>query len=80
MSLQTDTPRKTKRSTMVYPQLKDLDFTTQAAKLNEPVTIFAGSKELIWLDGNHSAGGYPTCAVNWLLKSAYPFGDLLVAI
>ncbi len=32
--------------TVVYPQLRDLDFTTQAAKLNVPVYIFAGRDDV----------------------------------
>jgi len=31
---------------VVYPQLKDLDFTTQATKLNVPVYIFAGRHDV----------------------------------
>lgn len=31
---------------VVYPQLKDLDFTTQAAKLEVPVYIFAGRNDV----------------------------------
>ncbi len=31
---------------MVYPQLKDLDFTTQAPKLDVPVYIFAGREDV----------------------------------
>lgn len=32
--------------TVVYPQLKDLDFTTQAARLEVPVYIFAGRNDV----------------------------------
>ena len=31
---------------VVYPQLKDLDFTTQATKLDVPVYIFAGREDV----------------------------------
>ena len=32
--------------TVVYPQLQDLDFTTQAAKLDVPVYLFAGREDV----------------------------------
>ena len=31
---------------VVYPQLKDLDFTTQAARLDVPVYFFVGRKDV----------------------------------
>jgi len=36
----------TKSFTVVYPQLKDLDFTTQAKKLEVPVYLFVGREDV----------------------------------